>query len=134
MSNPAFVPTLQVKDELNEVLGIAFFDRAGLPLQDFSTREHPNRMWVQVAFQSIGLYSMLPRLIEPLMGQASHFGGIQIVCSPERHLAIAISPRAEGYVAFLVAIEHNQKLDTFCYWSQNLDLTQIAQHPKFQPF
>jgi hypothetical protein len=108
-------------DELDSILGIATFDLNGLPNQYFITEDNPNLIWIQTAFQTLGLRSLL------CLDDFDH----AIVRG--QHYSIVIVQQSRNYVAFLLPaiakipncwVKWAQKFEVGCLQDDPLRVTR----------
>ena len=120
-------PSAKVSLKIIDILGVAVFDLNCLPQEYFVTEANPSTHWVQTAFQSLGLRSLLSASLELE-------GFQQITIHSEASTAIVVRRRRD-YLALLfqgqVALDRAAESQQMLSLIQALNVNKLRQHPHF---
>lgn len=106
---------------------MAIFDLNCLPQAYFVTEANPSTNWVQIAFQSLGLRSLLSSSLE--------LDGFQQITIYSKATVAIVVPRRQDYLALqfraqaaIVRAAHSQQLLALI---NALNVNKLQQHPHF---
>lgn len=119
--------SLEAEPLLNCIVGVAVFDRGGLPREYFVTAENDSTSWVQIVFQALGLKSLLMASLKLESFQ-------QIAISLHHQSAFVIRTKTD-YIALLLDGTHYfssvEAAERFNQWVRQFEQQQLRQHPRF---
>ncbi|KAM3092016.1 hypothetical protein ACKFKG_23790 [Phormidesmis sp. 146-35] len=98
---------------LDSVLGIATFNLEGLPQCYFATEDNPNLMWIQTAFQTLGLRSLLS------LGDFDH-----AIVYGQNHCILLVQ-QPQTYVAVLLPATVKVSSD-WIEWAQKFEINELS--------
>lgn len=113
---------------VEQILGLAVFDPAGLPCDYFITQQHKDTEWVQLVLQALGLRQLIAvKMVLPTVGHTiirTRIGNI-VVVHCER-----------GYIALLLKRslpqEHPHVDSQWVEWVCNFEATVVRTHSNFK--
>lgn len=119
--------SLESEPLLNRIIGVAVFDRGGLPREYFVTAENDSTSWVQIVFQALGLKSLLMASLKLESFQ-------QIAIGLHHQTAFVIRTKTD-YVALLLDGTHHfssvEAAERFNQWVRQFEQQSLRQHPRF---
>lgn len=114
--------------EIVDILGIALFDLSGLPRDYFLTEENLAADWVQIAFQALGLRSLLSSSLD-----LDDFHQVTIKLEDT---TIIVVRRPQDYIALQFKSQllshHQMNEEQVIAFIEALELDQLRQHPHFR--
>ncbi len=111
-----------------QILGLAVFDRVGLPRDYFITLQHEDTEWIQLAFQLLGLQQLIVTTLElPRLSNAmirTKVGNIVMVCYDQGYIAILLKR---------VLPQERPHVDkAWVAWICEFEANVVRNHPNFR--
>lgn len=114
--------------DVDQILGLAVFNPAGLPRDYFITSQHEDTEWIQLVFQSLGLQQLIVSTMGlPVLSHAmirTKVGNIVVICCEQRYIALLLK-RA-------LPQEHPKIDSTWVEWACQFEANVVRTHPKFR--
>ncbi len=126
-SNPQPLNSVGLPD-VEQILGLAVFDAAGLPRDYFITPQHEDIEWIQLVFQALGLQQLMVSTMGlPVLSHAmlrTKAGNVVVICCQQRYIALLLK-RA-------LPQERPQVDNSWVDWVCEFEAKSVRNHPHFR--
>ncbi len=114
--------------DVEQILGLAVFDPAGLPLDYFITLQHEDTEWIQLVFQSLGLQQLIASTMElPVLRHVmirTKVGNIVVICCNHGYIAL--------FIKRALPQERPQINPAWVDWICEFEANVVRHHPNFR--
>lgn len=114
--------------DIEQILGLAVFDSAGLPQDCFITLQHDDMEWIRLVLQLLGLQQLMMSAMElPDLRHAvirTKVGNIVVICCKQRYVALLIKR--------VLPQEYPQIDKTWIDWVCEFEAEVVRTHPNFK--